>query len=86
MCGSLSITIGEVKSRASELAVYQICVNHEAMNGCSLKDCFENVNIAIYERTIFGYIDGVPWSFAHLHIKGERVGERLRMLRLFHRC
>ena len=32
-------------------AVNQICVNHEAMNGCkkkykdSLKDCFENVNI-----------------------------------------
>ena len=31
-------------------AVNQICVIHEAMNGCknlkdSLKDCFENVNI-----------------------------------------
>ena len=30
--------------------VNQICVNHEAMNGCkkfkdSLKDCFENVDI-----------------------------------------
>ena len=35
-------------AQASELAVDQICVNHEAMNGCSLKDCFENVNIAIY--------------------------------------
>ena len=22
--------------------------------------------------TIFGYIDGVPWSFAHLHIKHSR--------------
>ena len=36
--------------QVSLAAVNQICVNHEAMNGCkkskdSLKDCFENVNI-----------------------------------------
>ena len=31
-------------------AVSQICVIYEVMNGCkdSLKDCFENVNIAKY--------------------------------------
>ena len=34
-------------------AVKQMCVVHEAMDGCkkskdSLKDCFENVNIILY--------------------------------------
>ena len=61
-CGSLSIKT-PVSLLANELdvrsllhrevslaAVNQICVIHEAMNGCkkskdALKDCFENVNI-----------------------------------------
>ena len=38
-------------------AVNQICVVHEAMNGCktykaSLKDCFENVNIKKYKKNL----------------------------------
>ena len=56
-CGSLSITIPvsllvnefDVRSvlHVSLAAVNQICVIHEAMNGCnSLKDCYENVNIS----------------------------------------
>ena len=61
-CGSLSITTPvsilanelDVQSvlhgQVSLVAVNQICVIHEAMNGCKkskgwLKDCFENVNI-----------------------------------------
>ena len=58
-CGLLSITIPvsilvnefDVRSilhgQVSLAAVNQICVIHEAMNGCKdlLKDCFENVNI-----------------------------------------
>ena len=34
------------------------------------------------ERTIFGYIDGVPWSFAHLHIKHSRHTQFMHPLRL----
>ena len=41
--------------QVSLAAVDQICVNHEAMNCCSLKDCFENVNIAIYLMNIYKY-------------------------------
>ena len=61
-CGSLSITTpvsllanefdcrSVLHRQVSLAAVNQICVVHEAMNGCkkskdSLKDCFENVNI-----------------------------------------
>ena len=61
-CGSLSITTpvsllankiyvpSVLQGQVSLAAVNQICVIHEAMNGCkkskdSLKDCFENVNI-----------------------------------------
>ena len=61
-CGSLSITTqvslltkefvvrSILHGQVSLAAVNQICVIHEAMNGCkkskdSLKDCFENVNI-----------------------------------------
>ena len=61
-CGLLSFTTSvsflanefDVRSilhgQVSLAAVNQICVIHEAMNGCkkttdSLKDCFENVNI-----------------------------------------
>ena len=61
-CGSLSITTPvsllanefDVRSvlhgQVSYAAAIQICVGHEAMNGCklskdSLKDCLENVNI-----------------------------------------
>ena len=41
---------GVLHGQVSLAAVNQICVIHEAMNGCekskeSLKDCFENVNI-----------------------------------------
>ena len=32
--------------------------------------------------TIFGYIDGVPWSFAHLHIKHSRHTQFMHPLRL----
>ena len=40
----------ELHGHVSLAAVNQICVIHEAMNGCenlidSLKDCLENVNI-----------------------------------------
>ena len=63
MCGSLSITTSmsllanefDVRSllhvQVRLAAVNQICVIHEAMNGCKnqfkdlLKACFENVNI-----------------------------------------
>ena len=60
-CGSLSITTHvillanefDVRSvlhmQKSLAAVNQICVIHEAMNGCendSSKDCFENVNMS----------------------------------------
>ena len=60
-CGSLSITRpvsflanefnvrGVLHGQVSLAAVNQICVIHEAINGCknldSLKDCFKNVNI-----------------------------------------
>ena len=42
--------------QVSLAAVNQICVIHEAMNDCkksngSLKDSFENVNIALYSLT-----------------------------------
>ena len=45
------LDVGSVlHGQVSLAAVNQICVIHEAMNGCkkskdSLKDCFENVNI-----------------------------------------
>ena len=42
--------MSSLHGQVSLAAVNQICVIHEAMNGCknlkdSLKDCFENVNI-----------------------------------------
>ena len=65
-CGSLSITTplsrlandfivrSELHGQVSLAFVNQICVVHEAMNGCkkkskdSLKACFENVNISFF--------------------------------------
>ena len=56
-CGSLSFTTPvsllanefDVRSvlhgQVSLAAVNQIYIFHEAMNGCKLKACFENVNI-----------------------------------------
>ena len=54
-----SVLHGQVSFAAAD----QICVNHEAMNGCknlvSLKDCFENVNINLCLRSYF-------WQIAHM--------------------
>ena len=41
-----SVTSGECR-QVSLAAVNQIYVVHEAMNGCTLKVCFENVNIGL---------------------------------------
>ena len=47
--------ISVLHGQVSLAAVDQICVNHEAVIGCSLKDCFNNVNIAIYLMNIYIY-------------------------------
>ena len=37
--------LGVLHGKVSLAAVNQICVIHEAMNGCKNLKCFENVNI-----------------------------------------
>ena len=74
-CGSLSTTI-QVSHLANEFgvrramheqvslaAVNQVCVIHEAMNGCKNLDGFENVNIneeiiiaSTLDKTMLGYV------------------------------